>query len=126
MGGTALGRAIAGGTGGLILAAIVMIVVFPIGLLSAMTSVSRFQPLSATMILRAKQKPGQVIAFYLLSTPVAIVSLLGISGVLGKLNETSLLASAGGGAALAVAAPEQLQRIAQTQLVNTTSHIPFK
>jgi len=99
-----IGRAVAGGTGGLILAGIVMIVVFPIGLLSAMTSVSRFQPLSATMILRAMQKPGQVIAFYLLSTPVAIAALLGIAGVLGKLNETSLLASAGGGAALAVVA----------------------
>jgi hypothetical protein len=49
---------------------------FPIGLLSALTSESRWTPLSSAVFVAFARRPGKTLAFYLLSAPVLAVLFL--------------------------------------------------
>lgn len=91
-----LGSLAGGGVAALVLSVVSMAFLFPVGILSALTGPSRWQPLSTTFLLRAKQRPADAVGFYLRAAPLLTVCVLSVAAVFGQLGAAVSLAAAGG------------------------------
>ncbi|VTS07105.1 hypothetical protein [Tuwongella immobilis] len=98
--------------------------VFPLVLLSSMTAVSRYQPLSLSILLRGIQRPVQVVMLLLLSAPVLLVAGLGVQMLLGH-RGGGFISTIAGGVLLGLMIPIYSRIIGRFAFLLTFTRDPF-